>query len=139
MMRVVIDTNVLISAVIKPKSRMGLIIQCLHQSEYTLVFSPEMLEELVEVYSRPKIQQKYHLDQEALNTIVGVIVTRGDSIVPTTDVNICRDPDDDMLLSLALDGHADYIVSGDGGLLSLSPFQGIPIIKPAEFLNILDK
>lgn len=138
-MRVVIDTNVLISAVIKPKSRMGLIIQRLHQSEYTLVFSPEMLEELVEVYSRPKIQQKYHLDQEALNTIVGVIVTRGDSIVPTTDVNICRDPDDDMLLSLALGGHADYIVSGDGDLLSLSPFRGIPIIKPAEFLNILEK
>ena len=138
-MRVVIDTNVLISAVIKPKSRMGLIIQRLHQSEYTLVFSPEMLEELVEVYSRPKIQQKYHLDQEALNTIVGVIVTRGESIVPTTDVNICRDPDDDMLLSLALDGHADYIVSGDGDLLSLSPFRGIAIIKPEEILDILAK
>ena len=138
-MRVVIDTNVLISAAIKPKSRLGLLIQYLHQARYMLIYSSEMLDELAEVFSRPKIRQKYNLDEEAIDTVIGVIVTRGENVIPTKNIAICRDPDDNLFLSLALDGHADYIVSGDGDLLSLSPFRGIAIIKPAEFLNILAK
>ncbi len=138
-MRVVIDTNVLISAAIKPKSRLGLLIRYLHQARYMLVYSPEMLDELDEVFSRPKIRQKYNLNDEAIDTVIGVIVARGENVIPTNDIAICRDPDDNLFLSLALDGQADTIVSGDGDLLSLNPFRGIPIIKPAEFLNILEK
>ena len=50
----------------------------------------------------------------------------------------CRDPDDNILLALALDGKADYIVSGDKDLLDLTPFQDIPILKPAEFLKMFE-
>jgi predicted nucleic acid-binding protein len=47
----------------------------------------------------------------------------------------CRDPTDDKFLELAVDGHADLIVSGDGGLLALNPFRQIPIVTPAMFVQ----
>ena len=49
----------------------------------------------------------------------------------------CRDPDDDMLLETALMGDADCLVTGDGDLLEMTPYQGIPILRPATFLNRL--
>ena len=55
-----------------------------------------------------------------------------------TLVDICRDPDDNLLLALALDGGADYIVSGDKDLLDMVSFREIPIVKPAEFLAMFE-
>ena len=53
-----------------------------------------------------------------------------------TDLQICRDPKDDKLLALALDGNADLIVTGDKDLLVLNPFRGIPIITPLAYLAL---
>ena len=50
---------------------------------------------------------------------------------------VCRDPDDNMVLECALEGHAQYIVSGDKDLLELKEFRGIRIVRAAEFLNLL--
>jgi predicted nucleic acid-binding protein len=47
----------------------------------------------------------------------------------------CRDPDDDKFLELAVNGHADAIISGDHDLLVLDTFRGIPIITPAAFVH----
>ena len=49
---------------------------------------------------------------------------------------MCRDPDDDKFLELAVSGNADYLVSGDDDLLALHPFREIPILRPAEFLAL---
>ena len=51
-------------------------------------------------------------------------------------VGTCRDPDDDKYLECAVDGGADFIVSGDGDLLSLKSFRGIPIVKPRRFVEL---
>jgi len=51
----------------------------------------------------------------------------------------CRDPKDDKFLELAVSGQADYIVSGDKDLLVLSPFRDIPVMPPAQMLDILEK
>ncbi len=56
-----------------------------------------------------------------------------------TSIEICRDPDDNKFLEIAIDGKADHIISGDKDLLALNPFQGIPIIKPADFIALLEK
>jgi predicted nucleic acid-binding protein len=55
-------------------------------------------------------------------------------VTPTTDIQACRDPDDDRLLELAVDGRATHLVTGDADLLALHPFRGIPILTPADFL-----
>lgn len=50
---------------------------------------------------------------------------------------VCRDPKDDKFLACAIEGEADYLVSGDQDLLAIGSYQGIQIVKPAQFLNIL--
>jgi len=133
-MRIAVDTNVFISTIIKPENRVGMIIVRMRNGEYTLLYSLEVLEEILEVVTRDKIWKRYRLTEETLNTFVNSIITYGERVQVLTVLNVCRDPDDNMLLALALDGKADYIVSGDRDLLDLSNFQDIPIIRPAEFL-----
>ena len=53
----------------------------------------------------------------------------------TERIAACRDPTDDKFFELALNGHADLIVSGDADLLALDPFRGIPIVTPATFVQ----
>ena len=84
--------------------------------------------------SRPHLWDKYNLDEDEIFATIQVMTNRGKSVDISTQVDACRDPDDNILLALAVDGKADTIVSGDKDLLELNPFRGIPIIKPAEFL-----
>jgi uncharacterized protein len=133
-MRVAVDTNVFISTVIKPENRVGMIVVRMRNGEYTLLYAEEMLDELVEVITRDKIWKRYKLTEETVNTFVNSIIEHGERVEVVTVVDVCRDPDDNILLALGLDGKAEYIVSGDRDLLELTPFQGIPIVTPAEFL-----
>ena len=133
-MRIAIDTNVLISAIIKPQNRIGLVMVHLRKGAYVLLYSDELIDELTEVMARPKLK-KYGLNEETANAVIGSIIAKGESVKLVTVVDICRDPDDNLLLSLAVDGKADYVVSGDKDLLDLIHIQNIPIIKPADFLD----
>jgi uncharacterized protein len=133
-LRVAVDTNVFISTVIKPENRVGMIVVRMRNGEYTLLYAEEMLDELVEVITRDKIWKRYKLTEETVNTFVNSIIEHGERVEVVTVVDVCRDPDDNILLALGLDGKAEYIVSGDRDLLELTPFQGIPIVTPAEFL-----
>lgn len=133
-MRVAIDTNVLISAIIKPQNRMGLVIVRLRKGDYVILYSEELLDELTEVMARPKLR-KYGLNPETAGAVIDTILAKGEAVKLLTVLDLCRDPDDNLLLSLAVDGHADYVVSGDQDLLELLEVQGIPIITPAEFLD----
>ena len=56
----------------------------------------------------------------------------------TTSIEACRDPNDNMILELAVSGDAEYIVTGDADLLALNPFQGIPIMDSVNFLSALE-
>ncbi len=59
------------------------------------------------------------------------------TVIPITEsITVCRDPDDDKFLERAVSGNADYLVSRDDDLLALHPFREIPILRPAEFLNV---
>lgn len=136
-MRVAIDTNVLISAVIKPQNRMGLILVRLRKGDYVLLYSEELLDELTEVMARPKLR-KYGLNAETASAVIDTILTKGEAVELLTVLDVCRDPDDNLLLSLAVDGKADHVVSGDKDLLDLVEIQGIPIITPTAFLDSLE-
>ena len=138
-MRVAVDTNVFISTIIKPESHVGLIVVRMRNGDFTLLYSSQMLEEFTEVVTRDKIWKKYKLTDETFNSFINSITVHGRRVEVLTIVDVCRDPDDNLLLSVALDGKADYIVSGDKDLLDLISFQNIPIIKPAEFLRMFEQ
>jgi putative PIN family toxin of toxin-antitoxin system len=87
-------------------------------------------QEILEVLQRPRIAPKiapFFLDN------LREMLAAAELVTITKRVTACRDPKDDKFLELAVNGHADVIVSGDDDLLVLDTFQGIPIITPAAF------
>jgi putative PIN family toxin of toxin-antitoxin system len=65
------------------------------------------------------------------------LILRAEPVEITETVRACRDPEDDKILELAINGDADYIVTGDSDLLVMNPFRGIAVIQPAEFLTVV--
>jgi putative PIN family toxin of toxin-antitoxin system len=138
-MRAVIDTNILVSAVIRPHGTVGPVLLRLRQGDYTVLYAWASLEELIDVLNRPRIRDKYHLTDQDIQTVVGLLLLRGEGVTPAETVTVCRDPKDDKFLEIALAGEADVIVTGDQDLLALHPFAGIPIVPPSVFLHMLDE
>ncbi len=78
---------------------------------------------------------KYITDAERTRFLADLL--EKSAVIPITEpITVCRDPDDDKFLELAVSGNADYLVSGDNDLLALHPFRAIPILRPAEFLKV---
>lgn len=137
-MRAVVDTNVLVRALIMPHGTVGPVLLRLRQGDYTLLYAQSLLEELVDVLNRPRIRHKYKLTEEDIQTVVRLILLRGEAVTLERRITACRDPKDDKFLEVAVAGKADVIVSGDEDLLVLHPFTGIPILPPGDFLRMLD-
>ena len=139
MIRAVVDTNILVRAVIKPTGSVGPVLQRLRRREYSLLISRATLDELVEVLYRPRLRTKYELSDRVLRATIRLIVLRGELLQPGRRIIACRDPRDDKFLEVAVSGRAQVIVSGDEDLLTLHPFERIPIVAPARFLAMMDK
>ncbi len=132
-MRVVIDTNVWVSRLLLARSAAARAVdKALEESE--IVVSESLVEELARVLSRKKFDRYVTVrDREEFLRRVLQIAT----LVPVfSQVEDCRDPDDNYLLALALDSESDFIVTGDLDLLSLDPWRGIAVISPGAFLDL---
>ena len=133
-MRAVVDTGVLVSALIRRQGTTGDVLLALRDGRFTIIYTTDILVEVVDVLGRAPLRLKYHVQPEDLTALINLIRLRGELVVPTRRITACRDAADNKFLEAALAGEADCIVSGDGDLLSLTPFQGLPILRPAEFL-----
>ena len=100
-----------------------------------LLFSDETFEELQTRIWRAKFDSYVSRESRAIYLAQLKTVSAWVSIAGAKMG--CRDPDDDMLLETALMGDADCLITGDGDLLEMTPYQGIPILRPATFLNRL--
>jgi putative PIN family toxin of toxin-antitoxin system len=130
-MRIAIDTNVFVSAILKEHSIPRSAIAHAAASD-ALLKSAETENELRSVISRGRIRHGISDDARAW---LERTLAAAESIFVTEHITACRDPKDDIFLELAINGHADVIVSGDADLLALHPFRGIPIETPAAFLR----
>ena len=130
--RYVIDTNVLVSAILLSQSRPQLAFDYALESGSLLV-SSETLEELRTVLMRPKFA-RYH-DLEVRMFFYEVFCQSVQIVNIIQAVTECRDPKDDKFLEVAVNGDADMIISGDSDLLVLNPFREIEIISVNEFLS----
>ena len=133
-MRAVIDTNVLASALIRRQGVSGQVLRHLRDGGFTIVYSVPLLMEMVEVLSRPQIQQKYHILPDDLTALINLVRLRGELVSPDRVIDACRDPKDNRFLEAAVEGDADVIVSGDADLLDMREFEKIPILRVSEFL-----
>ena len=129
--RIVVDTNVLISAALLPQSASARALDRALE-EFQLIQSEATLAELVEVIMRPRFVR--YLDEERRSNFLFVLAQVSELIGVQTRVTECSDPKDDKFLELAIDGNARLIVSGDSHLRDLHPFRGIAIVAPGEFL-----
>jgi len=136
--RAVVDTNIFIRALIKPQGTVGPVLTHLRYGDYTLLYADLLLDELVAKLALPRIRDKYHLSDEDVQIVLSFILLHGEPVTPQRRIMACRDPKDDIVLEVAVTGRADFIVTGDNDLLVLHPFEGIPIIGPAEFLKALE-
>jgi putative PIN family toxin of toxin-antitoxin system len=137
MMRAVVDTNILIRALIKPQGTVGPVLRRLAAGEYVLVYSEPLLDELLAKLVLPRIRRKYHISDEAIEQTLALFALRGEAVRPARTVRICRDPADNMLIEAALAGNAACIVSGDEDLLVLKEFERVRIITARTFLQML--
>lgn len=135
-MRVVLDTNVLVSALIVKVGKPAQIINQI--GAYDLLTSKEILAETYKALHRPHIQKRYPLSTKEIDSYTQRLRGISTIIQPTIKVRVIKDdPDDDKFLALAKEGGADYIVSGDPDLVGLGEYEGIPILTPAQFLEVL--
>jgi len=129
--RVIVDTNLWISFLLtKNLSALDILFQ---NTQITLLFSKELLDEFVEVSNRPKF--KKYFSTEDLQALISSIKKHAEFILVSSEVSECRDPKDNFLLSLAKDGKAIHLISGDKDLLELKKFGKTSILTYTEFIK----
>ena len=135
-MRVVLDTNQHVSALITPDGNPASIVQLWRAWVIELATSPLLLAEFEEVIRRPHIQERHNLSDTDIADYLETL-RRYALVVPgEVVVNVVEDdPDDDAVIACALEAEADAIVSGDRHLLSLGSYRGIQIVRAADFLR----
>ena len=132
--RVVLDTNVLISAALRPEGSPRAVVDVVRAENGVLLFSDETFNELRSCLHRPKFDGYVGREGRAVYLAQLETVSEWVSIV---GVKLgCRDPDDDKLLETALMGEADCLITGDRDLLAMSSFHDIPILTPGGFLDL---
>jgi len=133
LIKIVLDTNVLISAIVfggKPRK----IMESIFEGSVNLILSREILDELEGVLCR----KKFGMSPQVVRNISNELESLCDIVVPECRIVVMTsDPYDNMILECATEAKADYIVSGDAHLLDLCEFEGIKIVNPARFLEII--
>ena len=132
-MRIVIDTNVVASAIFfggKPAELLKLV---LLRRSISAVATLEILEE----YQATIDYLLGRYNGEKLNFTVGPLFSAMEIINSSSTITLCRDPDDDKFISCAIDGKCLYIVSGDKDLLTLKEVQNVQIVNVTNFFRLL--
>jgi len=143
MTRVVLDTNLFISAILSPKGKPATILKMVLDTKIDLVLSPAILKEVGLVINYGKINKllvKQSVTPEKTKDALRKIVKTAIMVSGEIDIHrIEKDPSDDMILACAVEGKADFIVSGDHHLTDLVSFEGISIVNPDGFLRLMRK
>ncbi len=128
----VLDTNALISAFLVKNSTSDLAFRKAIKTGI-LGISDSLMSEFLAVLMRKKFDKYFTAAERA--EVIGEIEKYAITFNATEKITVCKDPDDNMILELAVASHATCIVTGDSHLLTLDPFREIPILSAADFLK----
>lgn len=140
-MRVTLDTNVLVSAFISKYGHSADILDLIATfEEITLVLSEEILEEFTDVMGREEVKTRFRYTMGDVSRYKSGISGIAEIVKVRSSFKAVKDdPEDDIVVNTALDGMADYIVSGDRHLMKLRRFKGVRIVGPSAFMAIVTK
>jgi putative PIN family toxin of toxin-antitoxin system len=130
--RVVVDTNVLVSQLVIPLSVPDEAVRKA-VTNGRLLFSDSTMKELANVLFRPKFDR--YVSGENREQFLSGLCRTGEFVPIIRVVHECRDPKDDKFLEVALNGKADFILTGDADLLAMHPWRGVAILSPADYLK----
>ena len=131
--RVVVDTNVLISAALRPAGTPRAVVDTIRQAGGVLLFANEPFQELHSRFLQPKFDR--YVSQTVRLTYLVQLMGVSERVSITGAKLGCADPQDDKFLETAMVGEADCVITGDRHLLEMTPFRDISILTPAAFLN----
>lgn len=131
-MKIVLDTNVLISAFVFKGFAAKVFDHC--ATQHTIILSPWIIEELLD-----KLQHKFNLEAAIVKELQDLLLEKVSVIEPANAVpDICRDKDDNHILQIADFVKADFIITGDKDLLELTSYNAIPILQPRIFFDQIE-
>ena len=136
-MRAVLDTVIFVRALINPHGACGLILDDL-QHKYTIILSPDIIREIMDVTRRSSLEVKLGVSGDAppVDRVLGLIQD-AEVIEPGIELDVCRDPKDNKFFECAVAASADYIVSEDRDLLDVGEFEGVRTVNAADFVKLL--
>ncbi len=139
MMRVVLDVNVVVSAVLAPNGTPHRLIQAWRLGAFFLITSAGIIAEVEDKLRSPRVDGAYGVSADDVRAVGTLLRTQAEmAVVPREAVVVVtNDPEDDYVLATAVAGTADYLVTGDRRMLALSVYQGIRIVSPRESLDML--
>ena len=139
MIRVVLDTNIIVSATILRKGHSAQVLDLWREEKIELAVSLPILEEMRKVLKRARIIKQQSMAQQDVKALIEGFRESGVLTSGRLDLEVVReDPEDDKFIICAVEAGADYIVSGDTHLLKLKEYQGIRIVPPREFLRLME-
>ncbi len=142
--RVLLDTNIWISALISPNGMPARVLRLFLGQRIVPVLCSALLDELVDVLSRPRIRGRIHLPEHEIIEILALIADRSVETFPTGQVRLCRDPDDDIVLEAALLGKAQFLITRDDDmkrdrdLMVHLEERGVQVVSVSQFLALIE-
>jgi len=131
--RAVIDTNVLVSAMISSRGNEALLLMAINQGLVTPYFSPEILQEYSDVLLRPR----FGFPPSEVNTLLNMLRRRGSLLDPAPMTRISPDPDDDKFIACALEGKTDFLVTGNRRHFPATLPAHARVVNAAELLELI--
>lgn len=129
-MKVVFDTNILVSALVFPGGRGEAALRRIVEEHDQLIISKPILDELLGILGR-----KFAREAEELAHVAVFLAELGTTVKPRHRLRVVKDDPDNRILECAITGHADAIVTGDKALLELHEFRGVRILSLRDFLG----
>jgi len=135
-MRVVLDANQFVSAVLAPVGRPAQILQAWRAGHFEVALSPAILAELRRVLAYPRLKRKHGWDEMQIDEFLFSLSSVATLTPGVLSLQVVPDdPTDDKYIACAVEAGTGYIVSGDEHLLQLKQYQGIEIVTPAFFIE----
>lgn len=135
-MRIVVDTNLIISLALSPKGRVARIMTYLQRARFEVASSAEILAEYRAALLYKSVVERHKLSEDEVDNLLfpfAQIV-----VAPPATPPVCRDPHDDMFFACALAAEADYIVSDDPDLHAVGMYHGSRVVYAGTFLGLLE-
>lgn len=137
-MRVVLDANVIVSAIISARGAPSQILDEWEAGRFEVALSPAILDEMTRVLGYPRIRERYNVTDRQAQQILSLLRSQAVLVEPDVSLDVIQaDPTDNRYLECAVAAKVDVLVSGDHHLLDLGHYQDIQILAPVAFLAYL--